>query len=428
MNRSNHLTRGDFVPFERDADRNFIINRLKSVSGCQPIGYGGQADKHWIEALNQGIGLWTNKALAWCPLVEASGSTFQRTVNEEFVERTPPLWIGSPDPTFPPRARSGEISRETTGQLLMWTLPDATVVRVGSLGTMVLDRRWRPIHDASTPLARLVHYLGVDFSAPDKIEKIRLDKPALLNADFIYPLNFCHSMLDGVPRILFSGIQGEYYVIVNASKDSWQIEMLLAFGVLRKNIIELQPYQGISAPSIVVPSNVSTTLEHPSLRGHPDVVQKVRHGIRKAIGGSRPIGARRKLLLLQRGLDSGRSLVNSDVVETEARRAGFDFVSVRAEDLSLTDQWRHFNEAECVLGVHGAGLTNLLAMPEGRSLVEILPSYRIPTFWITSSTAGVRYCAITDREMIDTDRIPAKQNVKISAATIRTAFEQLGYL
>jgi len=64
-----------------------------------------------------------------------------------------------------------------------------------------------------------------------------------------------------------------------------------------------------------------------------------------------------------------RRLVNED--EVFARLEQFGFERLAPGRLPVADQIRLFSEAKVVAGAHGAGLTNLIFMPEGGSVVEI---------------------------------------------------------
>jgi capsular polysaccharide biosynthesis protein len=52
------------------------------------------------------------------------------------------------------------------------------------------------------------------------------------------------------------------------------------------------------------------------------------------------------------------------------------FTSCRLETMPLADQVALFHRAECVVGPHGAGLTNLLFCRSGTKVVEIGTPYR----------------------------------------------------
>ena len=86
---------------------------------------------------------------------------------------------------------------------------------------------------------------------------------------------------------------------------------------------------------------------------------------------SRPFPAtgRTRRLFVSRGDAKKRRLINEDKVLARLER--FDFEVVTPGRLPLADQIGLFSEAQIVAGPHGAGLTNLIFMPAGGSVIEI---------------------------------------------------------
>jgi len=78
-------------------------------------------------------------------------------------------------------------------------------------------------------------------------------------------------------------------------------------------------------------------------------------------------------------------------IETIARRLGFDVIDPGS--MSLEEQIAAFSQAGTVVGLHGAGLTNILF--RGRrpmKLLEIMPPYRIPLcFYAIARKYGFAY-------------------------------------
>ncbi len=91
-----------------------------------------------------------------------------------------------------------------------------------------------------------------------------------------------------------------------------------------------------------------------------------------------PSGRRR--LFLRRSAERGRSLANGIAAEEIA--AGFGFEPIDADGMSLREQIALFSGARSVIGVHSAGLTNIMfARGSGMSVLEILPPGQIPIGW-----------------------------------------------
>lgn len=98
---------------------------------------------------------------------------------------------------------------------------------------------------------------------------------------------------------------------------------------------------------------------------------------------SSPSRKPRLLLILRNG---PRSFVNDAEVVNTVGSLGFELISTTPEDtddLSLFAQT--VNSADVLVGVHGAGLTNMLFLPDHATLVQIIPCCGV------AMTAGCRY-------------------------------------
>lgn len=104
--------------------------------------------------------------------------------------------------------------------------------------------------------------------------------------------------------------------------------------------------------------------------------------------GPGPSGQR---ILIER--QNVRRIVNHD--ELAHRLAGLGFVSVRLEEMAFADQVRLFAGSECVVGPHGAGLTNVMFCKPGTRVVEIMPDRdHRPHFWAISHACGLPYTLV----------------------------------
>ena len=99
-------------------------------------------------------------------------------------------------------------------------------------------------------------------------------------------------------------------------------------------------------------------------------------------------------IFLKRTPSRGRHLTNADEVEEICRRHGFEIIDT--DGMSFEDQARTFSQARYVIGVHGAGLTNLLFRRNGKlKLLEIFtPDIIHPQYYWLCSILGFEYSAI----------------------------------
>jgi capsular polysaccharide biosynthesis protein len=92
------------------------------------------------------------------------------------------------------------------------------------------------------------------------------------------------------------------------------------------------------------------------------------------------LSAPRRRLLISRNRQKSRHLLNEDRVLDALRPLGFELVDPGT--LDHADQVRLFNEAEAVVAVEGAALTNIVFCQPGTRVLEIRPDRRRFPYWI----------------------------------------------
>ncbi|WP_314515703.1 glycosyltransferase family 61 protein [Xanthocytophaga agilis] len=106
-------------------------------------------------------------------------------------------------------------------------------------------------------------------------------------------------------------------------------------------------------------------------------------------------------LYLTRKVSRGRYLVNALLIETIAKEYGFEIVD--CDDLDFNEQISYFSKARYIVGLHGAGLTNIIFRRGGElNLLEIFPGNYAPNhyYWL-SKTYAYSYDAIIGSSSID---------------------------
>ena len=133
---------------------------------------------------------------------------------------------------------------------------------------------------------------------------------------------------------------------------------LKAFGVKRVEFIK--PNEVLECRSLLMPT-------HTAPPGHynPEVIHGVREVLLSAFGAA---GADERIYISRRNA-SKRKIVNETEITDVLRR--FEFQIVCAEELSFQEQVRTFSRARHLVSNHGAGLTNMLFMKDGGSVLEL---------------------------------------------------------
>lgn len=83
--------------------------------------------------------------------------------------------------------------------------------------------------------------------------------------------------------------------------------------------------------------------------------------------------AKRKLYITRKK-SRGRRIINEAEVFEYLRFHGFEEVAF--EDFSVREQIRISSESVAMVSIHGAGLTNMMFMPQGGSILELVPRKR----------------------------------------------------
>ena len=87
---------------------------------------------------------------------------------------------------------------------------------------------------------------------------------------------------------------------------------------------------------------------------------------------------------MERGWVRNRRLKNEEAVFSFLAERGFE--RTRMDGLSVSEQARLFANAEAVVGVHGAALSNLLFATPGTKVVEIFPPGVVEVSYFAAAT------------------------------------------
>lgn len=86
---------------------------------------------------------------------------------------------------------------------------------------------------------------------------------------------------------------------------------------------------------------------------------------------------------------AGRTLANSRAAEDFLTGWGFDVVY--PETLTIREQAALFATADVVVGIHGAGLSNIIYCKPGTRVIEFYGAHIAPCYWLISAISGFRY-------------------------------------
>lgn len=132
--------------------------------------------------------------------------------------------------------------------------------------------------------------------------------------------------------------------------------------------------------------------------------------------------SRQSSVFVDRPLSTGRSLANRADVLSLLDHHGVGVVQPDA--LGFAEQRSLFASADLVIGVHGAGLTNILFSAPGATLIEILPDAMVhPFYFALSHAVGMSYHGVIGRSLTtssDFRRHPVLVDLEALDAQLRT--------
>ena len=178
--------------------------------------------------------------------------------------------------------------------------------------------------------------------------------------------NYYHWLIDSLPRLLALRTlhPGMLLMLPRASSFHDVPEYISSSAALLgfSDQLPLNPRQIFSAESVVLPNLTATSLSQ-----RPELIRQVQAELIAALCPETVRPFRRIYASRAPGLP--RNLLNEPEVEMWLQQQGFK--KVYFERMTLLEQARLMRETEVLLGVHGAGLTNMLFLPSHAKVIEI---------------------------------------------------------
>lgn len=199
--------------------------------------------------------------------------------------------------------------------------------------------------------------------------------------------NYGHFMLDALPRLHlferagFSWDEIDHIYCPAIERDRERVKGWLArYGVPLERC-DLMPFSGNEGrrfDRLLAPS-------FPGLkRNYP---RWVANFLRRASSAENPSPkAKRRLYVTRKG--GIRQVSNEQHILPILEKYGFEYFN----PLDHTEPWKVFEHAGCIVGAHGAGLTDIAFCPPEAAVLELLPSdHQYPYYCALAQSAGLRY-------------------------------------
>ena len=188
--------------------------------------------------------------------------------------------------------------------------------------------------------------------------------------------NFFHWLFDVLPRV---GIvekkinlkEIDYYLCPNLNK--WQLETLNLLGVKTKQCLSSVKYRHIKSDRIIV-TNHPWQMSNNVVSDIENLPLWISKWLRNKFLSNKSKNDFPKKFYIDRSdsnsnLKNFRYIINEIELKSFLKDKGFEFI--RLSDLSFRDELQIFNNAEIVVGLQGAGLTNLIWCNEKTKIIEL---------------------------------------------------------
>ena len=236
---------------------------------------------------------------------------------------------------------------------------------------------------------------------------------------------YAHWLCDIMPRLVLLKNQGLLdkidKIVMSFGGLDWQIETLDRLGIDKTKIINSidNTEFHLRAKSLYVPS-------YPNLHG--TVNGWVCDAIRDIYIDKTHPSQKNGRLFISRAKAKGRQMTNEDEVFAVLEKE-YGFRKIFAEDYSTPEKARLFYDAECILGPHGGGFTNLLFCSAGCKVVDIFPPGDFTTyFWVLANANKLNYAYLFGKGEMPTkekDVILRNQDIDVDIDRLKTLLDKL---
>jgi capsular polysaccharide biosynthesis protein len=289
---------------------------------------------------------------------------------------------------------------------LFWNFAESSVVLTAS-GTAI-------VKEYSSRYTPLVHFYDVDPKAHFR-DSIEVEGDAVVLCDDIRPLNFCHWLVDWLPRLAFLGAQcrrSNCYVITTPITTAFQRESLEMCGFDMARVIQVKNFQAVRARNLLITSDIRR-VPHPAFKAAPWAIAYLQSTIgRAALVQSNILTTESpKKIFISRADASGRRITNENELYGVLRAAGY--VRIVLSDLSFADQVALFSRATHVVAMHGAGLSHVVFFAGYATVLEIFAqTYGTPAYYVLTAGLENRHATYV------TGRVVAQSRSQLDDVTI----------
>ena len=203
--------------------------------------------------------------------------------------------------------------------------------------------------------------------------------------------NYYHWLNETLYRLWLIKDQADQMVLLLPDKDklsAFALDSLKLFNF--KNIIHIPDGNMALVETLCIPA------QKPNMESYNSTALFELRKMYVNYVSSKPITANNlERIYVSRGKSSRRKIVNEDEVIDTMRK--YNFSIIYCEDYTFYEQVALFSQTKYLVGNHGAGLTNMLFMPTGSIVFELLMKTSKPKrnqnfiYWYMSESLKLKY-------------------------------------
>jgi len=325
-----------------------------------------------------------------------------------------PVHLNGRPATFPP----GDIPRGAGPPFRVCEIQDGYFASTGGMPLIYNSARelFSELSSAYWPVSYFYQW-NADRAFDDAIV---LQGETLVLADDIWEVNFCHWLVDTLPRLALLGPRRRaphFNVIVGPYASPFQTDSLVALGITPDRIFTAAGNATFRCERMLVPTDLGRIC-HPAYKASSWATDFLRSALPYVSSAPRPTR-----VYLSRGDASRRKIVNDAELSHALGARGFR--TVYLSELTFLEQTSLLREASLVVGLHGAGLSHVVFMPSGGKVVEVFPSsYGTMSFWPLAVAGGSTYYTYNEAGVIARER-PQCDDVMLHVSNFVTQLDNL---
>ena len=226
---------------------------------------------------------------------------------------------------------------------------------------------------------------------------------------------YFHWLTDALPRLIAieelrepSGLEGKYKIILPKSYQS-KSYISDSLNLLGYDVFYYNPSRRLKIRNLITVSHTAPTGNYNS-----EIIRELRKKLMKI-----SVTANRKIYI-SRQKAVRRKIINEAAIIEVLNSLGYEIHCF--EDYNLGEQINIMGQASSLVGLHGAGLTNMLFMPAGSKVLELRngrDSHNNCFFSLTSSLGHDYYYLTNEGDTDDTYSV----NIKVAPDQLREALE-----